>query len=172
MTNKKAKPEPKRRAPRKEPPLSQHEVLFCHLVMKGDGSTKINQTQRIVDAGKKCGYTAEESSRVYHRKPVQKYIEVYRERMMVEMVKSEVRLLHSKGYTRDYVLSRLDELSQIPVEKTRGSISGQVAAAEAMGRILGLDQPLKNPDKFFEGRTIEEMRYYAEHGVFAPPRVN
>lgn len=169
-------PKPKKpaqpRAPRKEPPLGQVETLFCHLVMKGDGTTNTNQTKRIVEAGKKCGYTAEESNRVYHRKPVQKYIETYRDRLMIEMVKSEVRLMHKQGYTKDYVLSRLDDLSLIPVEKTRGSIAGQVAALAEMGKIMGLVSAPKNPDEFFKGRSIEEMAYYAEHGTFAPPRVN
>lgn len=172
MTTKKVKPEPKRRAPRKEPPLSQHEVLFCHLVMKGDGSSKANQTERIEKAGAKVGYTALQARQVYHRKPVQKYLEAYRDRLMIEMAKEEVRILKRKGYCREDVLDILHDLALIPAEKTRGSISGQVAAAAEMGKILGLVVVAKNPDDLFKGRSEEEMLHYAEHGSFSKPRVN
>lgn len=175
MTTKKAtKPKPAtkpRNGPRKEPPLGQNETLFAHLVMKGDGTTSTNSSNRIAEAGKKCGYTAEEANRVFHRKPVQKYIEGYRDDLRKQMVKEEVRILMRQGYTREDVLTILHDLAKTPVEKTKGSIVGQVAAAEAMGKILGLVFAPKNPDDLFKGRSEEEMLHYAEHGSFSKPRV-
>lgn len=168
---KKEVPAGQRRAPRKEPPVSEMEILFCHLVMKGSSDPKASQIERIEKAGAKMGYTAVEASRVYHRKPVLAYLEKYRERLMVEMVREEVRQLRRAGFTREDVMTILHELAMTPVEKTRGSIAGQVAAAGEMAKILGLGIVPKNPDDLFKGRSVEELAHYAEHGTFAPPRV-
>jgi|GEM_PF-3862872 len=165
-----AKP-PARRAPRKEPPLDEQEVLFCHLVMKGTGEAKTTNLERIEAAGAKMGWGKAESSRIYHRKPVQAYLEKYRAKLMDQMVREEVRILKRSGYTREDVLELLHSLATVPPEKTRGSISGQVAAAEAMGKIMGLVVAPRNPDEFFKGRSEEEIAHFAEHGSFAPPRV-
>ena len=177
MTTKKAtkkapKKEAARRAPKKEPPIGETEILFCHLVLKGHGDPKATQLERIEKAGAKVGYSASMASKVYHRKPVQAWLDKYRERMMTEMVKEEVRQLRRAGYSREDVLTILHDLAMTPVEKTRGSIAGQVSAAAEMGKIMGLVVAPRNPDEFFKGRSEEEIAHFAEHGSFAPPRVN
>ena len=179
MTTKKAvAPKPKaekvaqRRAPRREPPISECEILFCHLVLKGHGDPKATQLERIEKAGAKVGYSASLASKVYHRKPVQQWLDKYRERMMMEMVKEEVRQLRRAGYTREDVLTILHDLAMTPAGKTRGSIAGQVSAAAEMGKIMGLIVAPRNPDEFFKGRSEEEIAHFAEHGTFNAPRVN
>jgi len=102
---------------------------------------------------------------------VEAYLEKYRAKLMDQMVREEVRILKRSGYTREDVLELLHSLATVPPEKTRGSISGQVAAAEAMGKIMGLVVAPRNPDEFFKGRSEEEIAHFAEHGSFAPPRV-
>lgn len=172
MTTKKAVKPAVRRAPRKEPPLTEKDVLFCHMVMKGSADPKASQIDRIEAAGAKLGYTKAEASKVYHRKPIQQYLDKYRQQLMVQMVKEEVRLMRRNGYTREDVLTILHDLAMLPAEKTRGSIAGQVAAAAEMGKIMGLVVAPRNPDEFFKGRSEEEIAHFAEHGSFAPPRVN
>src|ERR1700733_7606118 len=104
-TKKKAEPKAEkkpavRRAPRKEPPLDEKDILFCHFVMRGSPDPKTSQLDRIEAAGAKLGYSKSEASKVYHRKKIQAYLDKYRERMMVEMCKNEVRTMHNKGYSR------------------------------------------------------------------------
>ncbi len=160
-----------RRPPRKGAPLTEKDVLFCHLIMKGLPDPKATQLERIEAAGEELGYSKAEASRIYHRKPVQTYLERYRDRLMMQMVKEEVRSLKRQGYMRDDILSVLYDIATMPPEKTRGSITGQVSAAVAMSTIMGLVDPVRNPDKFFEGRTEEELDCYAKYGVFSLPKV-
>lgn len=177
MTTKKAakkkteKAEPKRRAPRKEPPITDTEISFCHLVLKGSGNPDASQLDRIESAGARVGWDKKTSSRVYHRKPVQKYIESYRHNAMLELARDEVRTMRRSGYTREDVLAILHDLATMPPEKTKGSIMGQVAAVEEMAKVMGIQVAPRNPDEFFKGRTMEEMACYAEHGVFKMPVV-
>jgi hypothetical protein len=172
MTTKKAKkaPQPpgKRRAPKKKPPLTDAEILFCHRMLKGSADLKATQTERIEAAGEAAGYTKVEALRLYHTIPIQKYIEGYRADLRAEMIREEVRTLKRKGYTREDVLAHLDRLATIPPEKTKGSITGQVSAAEAMGKILGLVVAPKNADDLFKGRTEQELEHFAAHGTFSP----
>jgi hypothetical protein len=100
------------------------------------------------------------------------YLEKYREKLMMQMVKEEVRRLKRQGYMRDDVLGVLYDIATMPPEKTRGSIAGQVSAAVAMGTIMGLVVSPRDPDSFFKGRTEEEIAHFAEHGTFAKPVVN
>jgi hypothetical protein len=160
-----------RRAPRKEPPITDTEIAFCHLVLKGTGKPNATQLERIEIAGAKVGFDKSLASRVYHRKPVQKYIEDYRQRTMLELAREEVRTMRQRGFTREDILALLHDLATIPPEKTKGSITGQVAAVEEMARVMGLQVAPRDPDSFFKGRTEEEIAYYAEHGAFAPPTV-
>jgi len=171
MQKKTVKPA-QRRPPRKVAPLAEKDVLFCHLIMKGLPDPKATQLERIEAAGSEVGYSKAEASRIYHRKPVQAYLEKYRDRLIMQMVKEEVRSLKRQGFMRDDVLSVLYDIATLPPEKTRGSIAGQVAAAVAMGNIMGLVGSPKDPDEFFKGRTEEELKHYAEHGCFTKPVLN
>lgn len=176
MTTKKAAPKaaPKKpaqtRAPRKSPPLDEKDILFCHMLMKGSADPKASQLARIEAAGAKLGYTKAEASKVYHRKPIQQYLETYRQHLMVQLVKEEVRLMRRNGYTREDVLGKLWELANMPVEN--GKMTDHICALAEMGKIMGLVVAPRNPDEFFKGRTEEEIAHFAEHGSFAPPRVN
>jgi hypothetical protein len=172
MTTKKAVKPAHRRPPRKEAPLTEKDVLFCHLIMKGLPDPKATQLDRIEAAGVKVGYTKSLASKVYHRKPVQAWLEKYRERLMVEMAREEVRQLRRAGYTRDDVLTILHDLATMPPERTKGSITGQVLAGAEMGKIMGLVVAPRDPDSFFKGRTEEEIAHFAEHGTFTKPVVN
>ncbi|HEV2709137.1 MAG TPA: hypothetical protein VGU67_02890 [Edaphobacter sp.] len=162
---------PKRRAPRKEPPITETEVLFCHLVMKGIGNPNATQLERIESAGAKVGFDKTLASRVYHRKPVQAWIASYRDRMMTEMVREEVRVMKRAGFTREDILTLLHDLATIPPEKTKGSIAGQVEAVAEMAKVMGIQVAPRDPDAFFKGRTEAEIACYAEHGVFTMPVV-
>jgi hypothetical protein len=173
MMNKKtpAKAPAKRRAPKKEPPIAETEILFCHLVLKGTGDPSATNLDRIEAAGAKVGYTKAMASKVYHRKPVQAWLEKYRERLMVEMAREDVRQLRRGGFTREDVLTLLHDLATMSPDKTKGSITGQVAAAAEMGKIMGLVVAPRDPDSFFKGRTEEEIAHFAEHGTFTKPVV-
>ena len=164
------KPAP-RRPPRKVPPITEKEVLFCHLVLKGVVDPKATQIDRIEAAGAKVGFSPTNAAHIYNRKPVQAYLATYRERLLTEMVRNEVRELKRAGYTREDVLTILHDLAHVGPEKTKGSIAGQVAAAVAMSNIMGLVVAPRDPDSFFKGRSEEEIAHFAEHGSFAPPVV-
>jgi hypothetical protein len=172
MANKKSVKPAQRRPPRRTPPLTEKDVLFCHLILKGLPAPKATQLDRIEASGERLGYSKAEASRMYHREPVQLYLEKYRDRMMTQMVREEVRSLRRQGYMRDDVLEVLHEIATMPPERTRGSIAGQVSAATAMGTIMGLVAFPRNPDDLFKGRTEEELAHFAVHGSFATPRVN
>jgi hypothetical protein len=160
-----------RRAPRKEPPITEMETLFCNLVMKGTGDPNASQLERIEAAGAKVGFSKPMASKVYHRKPVQAWITKYRDRMMTEMVREEVRVLRRAGFTREDILTLLHDLASVPPERTKGSIAGQVAAVAEMAKVMGIQVAPRDPDAFFKGRTEAEIACYAEHGVFTMPVV-
>lgn len=161
----------KRRAPRKEPPITQDEVVFCHLVMKGTGNPSSTQLERIEAAGARIGLDETMASRVYHRKHIQVWITKCRERMMTQMVREEVRLLRRVGFSRDDVLTILHGLATTPPELTKGSILGQVAAVAEMSKVMGLVVAPRSPDDFFKNRTEEEIANFAEYGTFTNPKV-
>jgi hypothetical protein len=171
MTGKKEVKPGKRRAPRKATPLSEKDIQFCHLVMKGLPDPKTTQLDRIEAAGAAFGYSKAESSNLYHRKPVQAYMAKYRDRIMMQMVREEVRLFVRQGFTREDVLTTLYDIALLPPERTRGSVSGQVGALSTMSTIMGLITSPRNADEFFKGRTNEELEHFALHGCFAPPKL-
>lgn len=160
-----------RRAPKKEPPITDTEIRFCYLVLKGNGDPNASQLERIEFAGVSVGFTKPVAVKVYHRKPVQAWIEKYRAESLRQLVLSDIRVMRRAGFTRDDILTLLHDLATVPPEKTRGSISGQVAAVSEMARVMGIQVQPRDPDAFFKGRTEEEIRNYAEHGVFSIPRV-
>lgn len=171
MTSKREVKLGKRRAPRKTAPLTERDIQFCHLVMKGLPDPKATQLDRIEAAGAELGYSQAESSNLYHRKPVQAYMAKYRDKMMMQMVREEVRLLRRQGFTREDVLTILYDIALLPPERTRGSLSGQVAALAAMSNVMGLVTSPRNAHEFFKGRTEEELEHFALHGCFAPPKL-
>ncbi|WP_433963612.1 hypothetical protein [Tunturiibacter gelidiferens] len=99
-------------------------------------------------------------------------MENYRDRLMTQMVKEEVRSLRKIGFTREDVLTMLHDLATAPPEKTKGSIMGQVAAIAEMSKVMGLIVSPRNPDDFFKGRTVEELENYAKYGCFTKPVTN
>lgn len=166
------KPAGKPRAPRKEPPITSLEMSFVAYVLNGTGNPNDTQLERIEAAGKRVGYDKTMASRIYHRKPVQKYMDSYRERIMTELVRDEVRAMRKAGYSREDILSMLYDLASLPPEKTKGSIMGQVAAIAEMSKVMGLIVSPKNPDDFFKGRTEEELANFAAYGTFTKPVTN
>lgn len=161
-----------RRAPRKEPPIMEREMLFASMVMKGSKNPNATQLERIEEAGKTLGIKASDATRMFHRKPVQAWMDKYRANLMTEMVRTEVRELRRKGYTREDVLTRLFELASLEPERTKNTITGQVEALKEMGVVMGIAVAPRDPDSFFKGRTDEEIAHYAEYGCFAPSVVN
>jgi hypothetical protein len=60
MTTKKAVKPAQRRPPRKGAPLTEKDVLFCHLIMKGLPDPKATQLERIEAAGEELAYSKAE----------------------------------------------------------------------------------------------------------------
>jgi hypothetical protein len=153
------------------PPLSDKEILFAHLVTKGTGDPDMSQSKRIEAAGVRVGWDKATSIRVFNRKEIHKWCDNYRENEQAELIRGDIRMLRRNGFTREDVLTLLHDLATTPVEKTKGSIDGQVSAAAEMGRIICPVATPKNPNEIFKGRSEEELEHFALHGTFSKPRV-
>jgi hypothetical protein len=114
------------------PPLSDKEILFAHLVTKGTGDPDMSQSKRIEAAGVRVGWDKATSIRVFNRKEIHKWCDNYRENEQAELIRGDIRMLRRNGFTREDVLTLLHDLATTPVEKTKGSIDGQVSAAAEM----------------------------------------
>jgi hypothetical protein len=158
-----------RRSLRKEPPLLEKEVLFCRQILKGLPDPGASLIERIETAGDAVGFDKAKASRVYHRKPVQAWIESYRRSSLLEIVRVDVREMRRATFTREDVLTILHDLATIPPERTKDSILGQVAAVGEMAKVLGLIVAPRSADDFFKGRTEEEIEHYANYGSFTNP---
>ena len=60
---------------------------------------------------------------------------------MMQMPREEVRLFRRHGFTRQDVLTILCDITLLPPERKRGSLSCQVAVLVAMSNIVGLIVP-------------------------------
>lgn len=171
-TKKAVKPKPapqKRRAPKQVPPITDGEMLFAQLVMKGTGNPSATNLQRIEHAAGPAGMTREEGRRAFERKPVQAYMTKYREQMLALTIREDMRVLKRKKYTKDDVLDILHDLATMDPDRTKGTITGQVAAAQEMSRVLNLVAQVRNPDELFKDRSVEELDTFAKYGTFTKP---
>lgn len=156
----------KRKAPRYAAPITDLETEFALHVLRGTGNIDDTDTARIQFAARLCGLSEDQGRRAFARKQVSQFMKDHKRREAEYLVQMEVRSLRKKGIGKAEVLAHLDRLAAIDPERTRGSIEGQVKAAQAAATILGLNVAPRDPDSFFKGRSLEEMDYYAKHGTF------
>jgi len=65
------------------------------------------------------------------------------------------------------VVERLIELADLPPERTRYNISGQVSALKAIAELEGyVNRGQVDLTKDFADRTLEEKEFFADHGYF------
>jgi hypothetical protein len=156
----------KRKAPRYSAPITEVETEFALYILRGTGDPDDTDTARIQYAARMCGLSEDQGRRAFARKQVTAFMLAHKRREGEILAQMEVRSLRKKGIGKAEVLAHLDRLAAIDPERTKGNIDGQVKAAQAAATILGLNVAPRDPDKFFEGRTTEEMAYYAMHGKF------
>ena len=148
-------------------PISDLETEFALHVLRGTGNVDESLHDRIAHAARICGMTEDQGKRCFNRKDVKRWMEDHKRREAEVLVQMEVRAIRKKGIGRAELLAHFDRLASMDPERTRGSITGQVAAAVAAATMLGFMTVLKqNPDDLFKGRTAEELKEFARTGRF------
>jgi hypothetical protein len=148
------------------PAITDLEIEFCLLVLRGSGNVDETDEQRIAWAARMAGMEESAGRRVWNRKPVREYADNHRRRMAEVLAQMEARL-HRKSIGKAEILAHLDRLASIDPERTKGTITGQVGAMMQASSILGLNIAPKDPDELFKGRSLDEIKEYARTGKFA-----
>jgi len=63
-------------------------------------------------------------------------------------------------------VARLLVLGLMEPEDTKGTIEGQVEALAQIAEILGMKFSPRDADRYFDGKTPEQLRNYAKYGKF------
>jgi hypothetical protein len=145
-------------------PLTNVEIAFCHAVL---GQEKTDPAA----AAKGLGMTPHAGTILYKRPNVQEYLRVYNAAFMERMASKEVERLYSEGITRETLARRFWALGSLPPERTKGSIQGQVEALDALSGLLGFKIAPRDMDKYFEGKSDEQIRNFLNYGTFDAPAV-
>lgn len=145
-------------------PLNNIELAFCHAFLAQEKSDP-------AAAAKGIGLTPHAGTILYKRPHIQQYLSVYNSAFMERMAEKEVGKLFDEGISRDSIARRLWALGSLPPERTKGSINGQVEALGELSTLLGFAIAPRDMDKYFEGKSDEQIRNFLNYGSFEAPAV-
>lgn len=144
--------------------LKPEEYEFC---------TKLAQRIPVAAASRELWGNDTYGYIVLRRPQVARYLEKLKvkvEQKEIERTAKKIADMQTVG--RAEVFSRMAELMNMPPDITNDNISGQVKAGEALAKILGMMvERTADVTKMFEGKTEQELEYFAVHGEW-PNRVD
>ncbi len=149
----KAKRSPAKKAP-KVPPITMLETAFAHIIIR-------DPRKSPAEAAVELGLEAAAGARYLARKPVQEYMSHYRALFAEKMAEREVDTLVKRNITRESIAERYLALADMPPERTKGSIEGQVKALIAAEELLGLKFDPKTLPAALAQMSDEQLRAYA-----------
>lgn len=120
------------------------------------------RTGNAKEACKLSGFSVETAADLVQHAGILKY--------KAELEKKATALAVRKlGITKADVLNRLAELANISHSETNGNITGQVKACSEIAEIIGAKVKFSaDVSKQFEGRSPEEVEFFAQHGYYPP----
>jgi hypothetical protein len=113
-----------------ETPITDQEIAFAHLVMAG------TMTDR--EAAKGAGLNPKQAAYVKAKPRVKAYMAEHRASVAAAISEHESASLAELNVTRETIMARYWELSQLSVTQTNGNIAGQVRALDSLRDMLGL----------------------------------
>lgn len=140
--------------------LTPEEYEFC---------TLLAQRVPVNEATRQVGWKDE--SYGYHvmkRAHVSRYLEKLKIRVEAKEIEATAEQI-AKGatVTRSELIAHIWGLSKLDPSKTNGNITGQVKAAETLGKMLGMMvERTADVTKEFEGRSDEELAFFAQNGYW------
>jgi hypothetical protein len=132
-------------------------MLFCHYLL---APLRDGKRRTVAECAELAGFTPEQGSDLVRRPQVVEFCREYRVEMARELARRDVGELERYDISHVTLLRELMRMMKTPIHQTRSNMNAQVEAAKVMAVVLG---PM---GKTFEGRTEEELEYFAEHGRF------
>lgn len=139
--------------------ITDQEMYFAHLIRKGNGMD-------VAAAAEHIEMPLEHATELVESTRFKEYQAAYTKMFAHELAQREANEFMQYEISRAAFANLALNLARIQPDRTKGSIVGQVEALKLAAHLAQFLGPSSDPDKFFSGRTEEEMRYYADHGRF------
>ena len=130
-------------------PITEQEIKYAHLLMCGKHTD--------MAAAELAGFNRNFASRLKFKPRVQQYMLLYRTQFATMMANQELAAIRKFDISRTSLIQLNWTLANLPPERTRDTISGQVEASREVAELLGLH--LK-PEGNLKGMTDEQLREY------------